>query len=364
MSVEGPPRAPGPDAGPAEVPRRGGGRAKIFQQGWRGSRAVARADATREGGAPRRVARARRPPGSVRGGGEGGGGGGETGGDGGTTAYAAGPPAGCPEAPWGEAPWRRVRGRGARAPRARRGGIVTTPGSVAPAAGGGLFGGASTLAGGGLFGAPAPASTPAAGGLFGAPAAAASTPAAGGLFGAPAAAASTPAAGGGLFGAPAAAASTPAAGGLFGAPPPLRPRQRRAAACSVLRRRCVHASGGGGLFGAPAALRPRQRRAAACRHPGGGAGDGRRTLRCAVDGWVWSPGPPSVRPPRSRGAGRGGDDDETRRIQEEAKDGYERTPPFHTTRRVEGRARGETAHRHCDIISPLVATACTFHFAA
>ena len=268
MSVEGPPRALGPDAGPAEVraavegARRyfnkvGADLARLHERTRRAK--AAHLAALRERGdhrdpfaeaakaeaeAARLAAMAERP------------------------AYAAGLRRGCPEAPWGEAPWAPRPGRGAsRSPRPPRVGsspprdpsrqpleadssagrphppaVVFLPAST-PAAGG-LFGApaaaASTPAAGGLFGAPAAAaSTPAAGGgLFGAPAAAASTPAAGGLFGAPAAAASTPAAGGGLFGAPAAAASTPAAGGgLFGAP---------AAAAST-------PAAGGGLFGTPAA---------------------------------------------------------------------------------------------------------------
>ena len=277
MSVEGPPRALGPDAGPAEVraavegARRyfnkvGADLARLHERTRRAK--AAHLAALRERGdhrdpfaeaakaeaeAARLAAMAERP------------------------AYAAGPPAGCPEAPWGKRRGRRARGGGLALPAPAAGGIVTTPGSVAPAAGGGLFGGASTPAGGGLFGAPAPPPAgrvlppplrPASGGrlvrcsrrrcvhasggrrlvrcsrrrcvhasggrlvrcsrrrcvhasggrrLFGAPAAAASTPAAGGgLFGAPAAAASTPAAGGGLFGTPAAAPAT--GGGLFGAP--------------------------------------------------------------------------------------------------------------------------------------------------
>ena len=149
---------------------------------------------------------------------------------------------------------------------------LTTPGGTslfgAPAAGGGLFGGASASAtggglfggasaaatGGGLFGASAPAAT--GGGLFGA----ASTPAAGGgLFGA-SAPASTPAAGGGLFGAP--AASTPAAsgGGLFGSPAPATPSfgapatpSFGAPATSAFGGAAAAAGGGGGgLFGSPA----------------------------------------------------------------------------------------------------------------
>ena len=379
MSVEGPPRALGPDAGPAEVraavegARRyfnkvGADLARLHERTRRAK--AAHLAALRERGdhrdpfaeaakaeaeAARLAAMAERP------------------------AYAAGPPAGMPGSAVGGSAVGAAPGEGGLAlPAPAAGGIVTTPGSVAPAAGGGLFGGASTPAGGGLFGRPrarvhasggrlvrcsrrrcprrrshaaggsvhprrcvhggglvrcpaAAASTPAAGGgLFGAPAAAASTPAAGGLFGAPAAAASTPAAGGGLFGAPAAAASTPAAGGLFGAPPPLRPRQRRAADSSAPRRR-------------------RRRRAADSSVRRRRVGSGR-------------PRPPSVRPPRSRGAGRGGDDDETRRIRRGGQGRVRTNASVSYHQKSRGRARARRRISHRDIISPLVGTACTFHF--
>ena len=68
----------------------------------------------------------------------------------------------------------------------------------------------------------------------------------GGLFGAPAAAASTPAAGGGLFGAPAAAASRQRRAAAHSVPlPPLRPRQRAAAFSTS----AAAPATGGGLFG-------------------------------------------------------------------------------------------------------------------
>ena len=156
------------------------------------------------------------------------------------------------------------------------------------------------------------------------------------------------ASGGRLFGAPAAAASTPAAGGgLFGAPPPLRPRQRRAAACSVL----------------PPPLRPRQRRAADSSAPR------RRRRRRAADSSVrrrrvgsGRPRPPSVRPPRSRGAGRGGDDDETRRIRRGGQGRVRTNASVSYHQKSRGRARARRRISHRDIISPLVGTACTFHF--
>ena len=340
MSVEGPPRALGPDAGPVEVraavegARRyfnkvGADLARLHERTRRAK--AAHLAALRERGdhrdpfaeaakaeaeAARLAAMAERP------------------------AYAAGPPAGMPGSAVGKRRGRRARGGGSRSPRPPRVGSSPPRDPSRQPLRRTLRRGVHTRRRW-SFRRPRARVQPAAGG-FSAPAAAASASggrlvrcsrrrcvhasggrrlvrcsrrrcvhASGGrLVRCPAAAASTPAAGGGLFGAPAAAASTPAAGGgLFGAP----------------RRRCVHASGG-------------RRRV---RHPGGGAGDGRRTLRCAVDGWV------RVARARLRCGHRAAAEQVeaammTRRdeFEEEAKDGYERTPPFHTTRRVEGaRAR-------------------------
>ena len=310
MSVEGPPRALGPDAGPAEVraavegARRyfnkvGADLARLHERTRRAK--AAHLAALRERGdhrdpfaeaakaeaeAARLAAMAERP------------------------AYAAGPPAGMPgSAVGGSAVGAAPGGGGLALPAPAAGGIVTTPGSVAPAAGGGLFGGASTPAGGGLFGAPA---------------------------------ARVHASGGRLVRC-SRRRCVHASGG------------RRLVRCS--RRRCVHASGGRLVrcpgrrcvhaSGGRLVRCPRRRCVHASggrrtlRHPGGGAGDGRRTLRCAVDGWV------RVARARLRCGHRAAAEQVeaammTRRdeFEEEAKDGYERTPPFHTTRRVEGaRAR-------------------------
>ncbi|KAF9905349.1 hypothetical protein EC991_001714 [Linnemannia zychae] len=106
--------------------------------------------------------------------------------------------------------------------------------AAAPAAGGGLFGGAAPATGG-LFGAPKPATQT--GGLFGASAA----PATGSLFGTTSAAPTT-----GLFGA--APAAAPASGGLFGAlSTPAAP------ATGLFGATASAAPATGGLFGAASA---------------------------------------------------------------------------------------------------------------
>ncbi|KAF9095902.1 hypothetical protein BGX29_008842 [Mortierella sp. GBA35] len=113
--------------------------------------------------------------------------------------------------------------------------------AAAPAAGGGMFGGAAQGTTGGLFGARPAA--PATGGFFGA--ATSTAPAAGGLFGAAASAAPTT----GLFGAPAPAA--PAAGGLFGATASAAP-----ATGGLFGATASAAPATGGLFGATASAAP------------------------------------------------------------------------------------------------------------